>query len=164
VSNNGIGVSNVSFNNNVVYNWNGVSRINGDSSTVFNIQFQNNKFQNHITAEPLLEHSNQSSTQTFYSANNVFDTSAPWNACMAISGGDISLAAWKPLVHDSTSVEQPAAFPDPNRTIETYHASIGGAASLDAFMLEARLQSKSYWRTQYTAQAVNDYIRAGFGL
>ena len=164
VSNNGIGVSNLNFNNNVVYNWNGVSTINGDASTMFNIQFNNNKFQNHITAEPLLQHQNQSSTSTFYSANNVFDTSAPVNACMAISGGDISLSAWKPLVHDTSSVEQSVNFPDPDRSIATYHASIGGTPSLDAFMLQARLQSKAYWRDQYTAKAVNDYIRAGFGL
>src|SRR5262249_16416013 len=146
------------------YNWNGVSTINGDGSTIYNIQFTNNKFQNHITSEPLLQHQNQSSTSTFYSANNVFDTSAPTNACMAISGGDISLAAWKPLVHDTSSVEQSAPFPDPDRSIATYNASIGGAPSLDDFMLQARLQSKAYWRDQYTAKAVNDYIRAGFGL
>jgi hypothetical protein len=31
-------------------------------------------------------------------------------------------------------------------------------------MAGARLQSKSNWRLPYTAQAVNDYIRTGFGL
>jgi hypothetical protein len=164
VANDGIGVHDTSWNNNIVYNWAGVSTVNGDSSTVYNIQFQSNKFQNHVTAEPLLNNQNQSSTSSFYSSNNVFDTSAPSNACMAIGGGDVSLATWKPLVHDTTSVEQSAAFPDPNRTIATYHASIGGAPSLVDFMAQARLQSKAYWRDQYTAKSVNDYIRAGFGL
>ncbi len=164
VGNNGVGIHDTSFNNNVVYNWNGVSTVKGDNTTMFNITFQSNKFQNHITAEPLLQHDNQSSTAGFASSNNVFDTSAPVNACMAIGGGDISLATWKPMVHDTTSIEQNVTFPDPNRTIATYHASIGGGPSLVEFMAQARLQSKAYWRDQYTARAVNDYIRAGFGL
>jgi hypothetical protein len=164
VSNNGVGVHDTAFTNNIIYNWNGVSTVKGDGTTIYNITFQNNKLQNHITAEPLIEHDNQSSTAGFNSANNVFDTSAAWNACMAISGGDISLATWKPLVHDTTSVEQSATFPDPGRSIATYHASIGGSPTLVDFMAQARLQSKAYWRDQYTARAVNDYIRAGFGL
>jgi hypothetical protein len=35
---------------------------------------------------------------------------------------------------------------------------------VDAFAIEARKQSRLNWRTQYTAEAVNGYIRAGFGL
>jgi hypothetical protein len=55
------------------------------------------------------------------------------------------------------------SFPDPNRSIATYQASIGGNASLAAFLTQCRLQSKANWRTEYTADAVNTYIRAGFG-
>jgi hypothetical protein len=76
----------------------------------------------------------------------------------------ISLPQWKSLVHDSSSQAHETPFPDPTRTIATYHASIGGAPSLESFMLEARKQSRLTWRPQYTAEAVNDYIRAGFGL
>jgi hypothetical protein len=35
---------------------------------------------------------------------------------------------------------------------------------VDDFVTEARQQSRLRWRTQYTAEAVNGYIRAGFGL
>ena len=59
---------------------------------------------------------------------------------------------------------QRVAFPNPSRTIGTYQLSLGGIPTVLAFMTEARQQSKSSWRTQYTAGAVNDYIRAGFGL
>jgi len=55
------------------------------------------------------------------------------------------------------------SYPDPNRTIGTYNASLGGPATLEAFMAQARLQSKDNWRSQYTANAVNDYVRVGFG-
>jgi len=67
-------------------------------------------------------------------------------------------------VQDTTSVSQQAQYPAPSRTIATYHASIGGSASYQAFLTEARRQSKSFWRHEYTAAAVRSYIRAGFGL
>lgn len=51
---------------------------------------------------------------------------------------------------------------DPNRTLETYNASLGGPASVSAFLAEARRQSKYNWRRQFTADEVIKYIRAGF--
>ena len=53
-------------------------------------------------------------------------------------------------------------FDDPTRTVAKYSASLGKAGSLAAFLAEARLQSKENWRPQFTASAVNNYIRAGF--
>jgi hypothetical protein len=40
--------------------------------------------------------------------------------------------------------------------------SIGGTATYDAFIDEALLQSRLDWRSEYTAEAVNAYIREGF--
>jgi hypothetical protein len=58
----------------------------------------------------------------------------------------------------------PGPFPDPNRSVVTYNASRGGAGTFDDFAAELRLQSRDRWRTDYTAVAVNDYIRQGFGM
>ncbi len=53
---------------------------------------------------------------------------------------------------------------DPDRTVESYHQALGRSGSLDAFLDQVLEQSKSNWRDAYTADAVNDYIRAGFDL
>jgi hypothetical protein len=55
-------------------------------------------------------------------------------------------------------------FVDAGRTVGTYHASIGGAATLDAFLARARTQSRATWDARYTASAVNAHVRAGFAL
>ena len=47
-----------------------------------------------------------------------------------------------------------------NASIGLYNGSLGGNASLTEFMAEARKQSRNYWRTQYTADAVTNYIRS----
>ena len=61
----------------------------------------------------------------------------------------------------SNEVDQ-SGYTDPNRNIDTYSYSIGRTATLASFMTEARKQSKDNWRAQYTAAAVNTYIRNGF--
>lgn len=55
-------------------------------------------------------------------------------------------------------------FRDPDRNVANYNAAAGGEASFEAFAAEARQQSRSNWRTEYTAAAVNEYVRDGFFL
>ena len=55
-------------------------------------------------------------------------------------------------------------WPDPERTIGDYHATIGGEASSTAFLLEARKRPLKTWWPAYAAPAVNDFFRAGFNL
>jgi Ca2+-binding RTX toxin-like protein len=57
-----------------------------------------------------------------------------------------------------------AGYLDPNRSVETYMASLGESATLDAFLAAAEGQSRSGWNPQYTANAVNSYIEAGFNI
>ncbi len=55
-------------------------------------------------------------------------------------------------------------FSDPDRDIKTYMKSLGATASVEAFLKEARKQSRANWRPAYTAHTVNEYIRKGFGV
>lgn len=64
----------------------------------------------------------------------------------------------------SNNVIDGVGYPAPTRSVATYNALQGGTATLAAFLTECRLQSKDNWRPAYTARAVNDYIRAGFGM
>jgi hypothetical protein len=55
-------------------------------------------------------------------------------------------------------------YPDPGRSVATYNAMLGGDRSLAGFLEEVRKQSKDNWRPRFSADAVNDYLRAGFGI
>ena len=55
-----------------------------------------------------------------------------------------------------------AEFVDPTRDIASYNASIGGQASVAAFLAEVRKQRKGQVRYEYTSRAVNKYLREGF--
>jgi hypothetical protein len=159
------GVENTVFQNNIVYNWGGSIEFNGSLAQTVNVQLHNNKIQNWADAYPLVSHYDGTSTSGVISADNQFYSSGlPESVWMRENGANESLTTWKAHVGDTTSSGTQDTFPNPNRTIATYHASIGGAPTLEAFLAEARMQSKANWRSQYTAAAVRNYIRAGFGL
>lgn len=53
-------------------------------------------------------------------------------------------------------------YRNPEVSVESYNASLGGSPSLSTFLTGACKQGPDSWRPQYTANAVNRYIRAGF--
>jgi hypothetical protein len=57
-----------------------------------------------------------------------------------------------------------SGYPDPGRSVATYDAMLGGDRSLPGFLEEARKQDKDNWRPRFTADAINEYLRAGFGI
>ncbi|MCX5662983.1 MAG: right-handed parallel beta-helix repeat-containing protein, partial [Planctomycetota bacterium] len=53
-------------------------------------------------------------------------------------------------------------YVDPNRDAASYNATLGGAATQDAFLTAARNQSRANWNPALMAVAANAYVRAGF--
>ncbi len=53
-------------------------------------------------------------------------------------------------------------FVEPDRTVATYSASLGGTGTFEAFETEVRKQSKTNWRPAYTAAPIITYFNAGF--
>ncbi len=54
------------------------------------------------------------------------------------------------------------SFSDPDRTIASYAELLGLSPSLEAFIEQAREQSRLNWNNDLTAEAINTYIKAGF--
>lgn len=57
-----------------------------------------------------------------------------------------------------------SSWVDPDRDLASYNASLGGASSMEAFLEIAMSRPWGTWDHRYTAQAINAYIREGFGL
>jgi hypothetical protein len=85
-------------------------------------------------------------------------SSAGW---FSLAGATRSIDQWQAQV-EPTLLNARVNYLDPDRTAASYNATLGGSSSLTAFLTEARKQSASNWRTQYTTGPVIDYIRAGF--
>lgn len=165
------GISSVLVRNNIFYKWNGPFTLvpNGpfnDFSCVGN-DFQQSTLDNNKWV--IFQDAYNFSAPLFFSGNRY------WSPNVNTGGGTdywvytpsgflSSIYAWNTLVGDTTSSGIQVTYPDPDRTIETYMASIGETPTLDAFLTRARQNCRGNWDTRFTALPVINYIREGFGL
>ena len=94
--------------------------------------------------------------------NNTYFTAAT-NQPFKAKGSNVDFPGWQAQVGAPGSKVAQASYPDAGRNVESYMTSQGKAATLDAFIAEAKKQSKQAWSNAFTADAVNSYVRAGYG-
>jgi hypothetical protein len=97
-------------------------------------------------------------------SGNVYYVDRPMTAGWIKSGGPdgLTLAQWQARSAEADAEAAKVTFRDPTRTTGTYNATLGGPATADAFIEEARQQRKDHWRTAYSPAAVIAYIAEGF--
>jgi hypothetical protein len=157
--------SNVTIEGNVVYHWLdpnppswGMGTVAVNAPTGGTNVFRDNQIQQPTNA--FLVNLNTASGWT--ASGNKYHSLRTPSAWFGIGQTWIDLPAWRTATSE-TGVAEQITYPDPERTISSYSSSIGLAASTDAFLNAARANSKDNWHAEYTADAVNDYIRTGFG-
>jgi len=69
---------------------------------------------------------------------------------------------WLELSGETNSKWEQVDFFDTNRSLATYNASLGGEESFEAFIMEAREQSRQNWDWDYSPVKVRDYFVEGF--
>ena len=148
---------NVTIRNNTVYNWRS-GYINIPSTNYNNVTVDGNILQDHLYGSVLHRHGGQLGSIT-YRNGRYFTTGSSW---FYAGGSNRDFNGWLGFSHETGARAENVQFVDPNRDVATYQASLGKQASLEAFIAEARKQSKTNWRPEYTAAAVNNYIRQGF--
>ena len=161
------GVRNLLLDHNVVHGWGGETLdIQSFAGTFFeNFVVQANDFQNSVDAQELVQHQSAGTiSATTGAGNRYFSATAAPGAWVNVANTATALVDYLASIGDTTSSATAGVYPDPNATIADYHASIGGAASYDAFIAEALLQSRANWRSGYTAAAILQYFRDGFGV
>ena len=159
----GSGVNNLQVDHNVFRNWGVGIRVDGGPWQVTNIDLFDIDVQELTHSFALIEHSmlgNQSGIDAGY--NRFYAKLVPSSSWTKFGLTDHTIDYWMADVGDTTSQDQLVSYTNPGGSVASYNALIGGAASLAAFLAEARKQSKSYWRPEYQAACVNRYIRHGF--
>ena len=176
----GVGVHNTDFRDNIVYNWGRiVLNTNNDPQPDphSGIQLSGNIFAlpaGESTAYEVGAALGPSDLNAYTLKDNVYSSSQTQAGDWArIDGLEHDFASWTATMGEANATTELPSFPDPNRNPASYNASLGGEESFEAFIAEARQQSKgsglnqaanpNTWREAFTAAAVNDYIRAGFG-
>ena len=95
-------------------------------------------------------------------SNNTYHTPKAAYQWFSIAGASRDFYDWQAASGETSATQELVTFVDPTRTVETYNQSQGFAPTMESFVEQVRMQGRHNWRTEYTAAAVNDYIRAGF--
>ncbi len=147
------------FTANIIYDWRNPVNFTVDG---WSISLNGNQFQDpNSSDQSLIRISNPeegllaADGNTYFSdaANNIF-----YHATY------MDFAGWTAATGESNGHFTELAYVDPDRSVGSYHGSLGKEATLEAFLEEVRKQSADNWRDEYTAAAVIAYIKAGFAL
>ena len=152
----------LTLSHNIIYRWDGDGvSIEASESSLDNLILNSNDFQS-LSDNALVNFLHGGiASKTSSSSNRFYSALAASNYWFLIEGTGKSLAEFKGVVGDTTSVGSPVQYKNPQAaTIAGYHASLGQTASHQAFMAEAVQQSKGNWREEYTANAVNTWVRS----
>jgi len=152
---------NVQIENNFVYDVQGRGIWIDSASGWSDVSVVGNTIQAGNLEVPMIRH--RGPFEPVYYADNFYFTGASDDAWFRVDGDRISYAEWLERSGEQGSSVQEISYPDPERRLGDYNASLGREGTSEAFLEEARQQSKFNWRAEYTGSAVNAYLRAGFG-
>ncbi len=107
----------------------------------------------------LVDHSGGFSSVTYQDNEYSSSTGEDW---FCVDGNRQNMTAWQTMSAESDAATWTGSFVDPDRTTGSYAGTIGLDASLEGFLNAAKGQNRLVWHQPLTAEAVNDYIRAGF--
>jgi hypothetical protein len=162
----GIGLTNVTIRNNIVYDWNGSVQFNNPSpGTYSNNIFENNKIQQTVAVSsvPVARLYAANPAQILF-RNNRYQSPLTASSWFVIGSTSMNFASWVAATQETGATTGATSYPAPNRTTSTYAASQGLPATFDAFRAEVRKMSRFNWRPEWTAAEINKYVRSGFGL
>ena len=94
-----------------------------------------------------------------YTGNQYYSASPDW---FRSDDGNMDYQRWTSLTSEVGSSNMAQNSPDPDRDLASYQNSLGKEASFEAFINAIVSQGKYHWDSAYTADAVNQYLRAGF--
>lgn len=155
---------NLTISDNIVYDWNMTGGWTGRALGLFGTAQSNISIANNMFMQPnggyLACHYAALTGAFRYSGNQYFSPNG--GAHQFFQG--VTYNQWVQQSNEQDSRWGLPALSEPTRGIEAYMASMGQTATVQAFMVEARQQSKNYWRPEFTARHVNQWVRDGFAM
>ena len=151
--------SDISVIRNIFYELKGRSILINASDNWNNITISNNTIIDQALGSCLIDH-NGSFKNVHYRNNRYFSSSKENWFC--VEGRQQTLAEWKASSGETGNLLWSGTFPDPDRTVSTYAATLGFKNTLETFISNAKRQNRMRWNNKLSTEAVNNYIRAGF--
>lgn len=161
------GLNDLTVQGNIVYRWSKGLRIDSQFApggagrfALNRVTVRGNDLQQVINERLVAHESPVDPTQEKWSGNR-YDATPGTDDEIFVAGKWVTPERWTSQ-HDPGSAIARAAYVAPDRTADTYAALTAGTPSRAALLAEMRATSSQYYRSQFTAGAMIDYVRAGF--
>jgi hypothetical protein len=167
-----IGVHKLKIEHNVCFEWGGSILVKGDAKEISEVELVDNDLQELKGRQPLIEFTDAAARAGIHvEGNRMHSELAAPEAWVSIPGSARGRSK-KARANDSTgddwsSQRKRASYSAPQRSVAAYSGGggmTGGTGTLDAFLARVRAQSKATEVPEFTAAAVNRYLRGGFDL
>jgi hypothetical protein len=124
------------------------------------IACSHNEVQSPVYGAELVDSASSLPAYSFMS-NSYYSTRNPsqWFEMGSSRGG---ISSWETMSHEVGAVTQAVIYPYPERTVYTYLDELGYSNTVAQFLDIVRSQARGSWNTNFTADAINDYLRRGF--
>jgi hypothetical protein len=97
-----------------------------------------------------------------WAGNTYYDPTLSTTNWTMLQGINISFNQWLTQVDQTGKVLTSLPYADPNRSVATYDATLGGPGTWQDFLVQAQTMSYTNYQPQYMAAAVISYIANGF--
>lgn len=159
-----IGIHDLRITGNVFYDWGGGILVEGDARQLTDIVFEGNDFQE-PRPDVLVGFSDPTGIGGLsWSNNRCHGRAIEGDAWIRIGHDATPRSQWPAALADLARDDAAASYPEPQRDVPSYCHSLGQPGTLEAFLAQARLQSRARWLPEFTAAEANRYMRGGFGL
>jgi len=142
---------------NTFYNINGSAIVLDSQSAWSNIKVTDNRFLAPPGNACMVQHTGNFSAVTY--SNNQYSSTGEF----CLGSQRQTFAQWNNSSGEANSQQFSGTLVDPNRSLASYANSMG-YASIDLFLAATQTLSRFNWQPSLTANAVNNYIKAGFAL
>jgi hypothetical protein len=168
---NGVGYNHLDIKNNIIWGWNaGVSFASAATTppspstfcTIAGNSFHDNDIQIPVSAVNVVTVGFASSPAAVSFGNNTYWSGLPDTQQLRYNNTSMGLAQWASATGDAGSSVRQAAYADTSRSVGSYSQSVGGLATTEDFLANARQQRRGAWRSEYSAKVVGAYLRGGF--
>lgn len=160
---NEVGVHNIHFHRNTIYNWRGGLRYSGDvGSQLSNITVDSNIVHVESDEKPLVRHDDAISPEFYMHNNNAYFTNRADSKWFFINSVNYAFPQWVAIVEEQGAENDPVEFASPDYSVEGYAQSIGLGDSLSDFTAALRQQSKGTWNEALNVSAIRAYFEEGF--
>ena len=129
--------------------------------TYDNVQIIGNYFRNENTDGKVIGNFPSAEVSGFTFADNNYYTTRTTNEWVDVDDAHDSLADFVTLTGETGSTSNLVTITEA-RTIETYQTSLSATATKAAFYASCQAQEKSAWDTDYTAERIVAYFKAGY--